>query len=110
MQVAAVTVLGALVQVVVLADELLELRLHVLDLLGEVKLDDGHAGRLEVGQEADFAGLEEHEGSALGVAASSGTTDTVDVVARVIRRIELDDPVNGRNLSRVSKLSRIFIQ
>lgn len=50
--------LGALLQVVVLADELLELGLDVDDLLArELELDDGDAGGLEVGQEADFVGL-----------------------------------------------------
>lgn len=98
--VAAVTVLGALVQVVVLADELLELRLNVDNLLGgEVELGDGNTSGLEMRQEAELVGLKEHKGSTLVVAASSGSTDTVNVVARVIRRVELDNPVNRRNLS-----------
>lgn len=51
-------VLGALLQVVVLADELLELGLDVDDLLPrELEFDDRDAGRLEVGQEADLVGL-----------------------------------------------------
>lgn len=105
-QIAAVTVLGTLVQVVVLTDELLELRLNVDDLVGgEVKLDNGNAGGLEMRQEADLVGLEEHKGSALGVVASSGSTNTMNVVARVIRGVELDDPINGRNLLHVSKMS-----
>jgi hypothetical protein len=48
--------------------------------------------------------LEEHKRPTLAVVTSSGSTDTVNVVTRVIRRIELDNPVNRRNLSRVSKL------
>lgn len=61
LQITPVSVLGALVQVVVLADQLLELRLHVHDLLGgEVELDDGDARRFEVRQEAYFGGLQEH--------------------------------------------------
>lgn len=52
------SVLGALLQVVVLANELLELGLDVDDLLaGELELDDGDTGSLEVRQEADFVGL-----------------------------------------------------
>lgn len=51
-------VLGALLQVVVLANELLELGLDVDDLLArELELDDGDTSRLEVRQEADFVGL-----------------------------------------------------
>jgi hypothetical protein len=51
-------VLGALLQVVVLADELLELGLDVDDLLSwELEFDDGDTSSLEVGQEADFVGL-----------------------------------------------------
>lgn len=50
--------LGALVQVVVVGDELLELGLYVDDLLGgELEFDDGDAGGFEVGEEADFVGL-----------------------------------------------------
>jgi hypothetical protein len=94
-EVGPVALLGALVEVVVLADQLLELRLDVEDLLGwEVELDDGDSGRLEVGKEADFVGLEEHERAALGVAASGCSADAVDVVARVIGRVELDNPVD----------------
>lgn len=51
-------VLGALLQVVVLADELLELGLDVDDLFaGELEFDDGDPGCLEVRQEANLVGL-----------------------------------------------------
>lgn len=51
-------ILGALLQVVVLSDELLELGLDVDNLLSrELELDDGDTSGLEVGQEADFVGL-----------------------------------------------------
>lgn len=93
-QIGTVAVLGALVEVVVLVDELLEQGLDVGDLVGrEVELDDGHAGLLEVRQEADLAGLEEHEGAALAVGAAGGPADAVDVVARVVWGVDLDDPV-----------------
>lgn len=92
-------VLGALLQVVVLANELLELRLDVLDLLGgELKLHDGHLGGLEVRQEADFVGLEEEQAAAGLVGATGGTTDTVNVVAGVVRGVELDDEVDFGDL------------
>ena len=103
-QVAAVTVLGALVQVVVLADEFLELRLNIDDLVGrEVKLHNGDSSGLEMRQEANLIRLEEHERSTLGVVASGGSTDTVNVVAGVIRGVKLDNPVNRGNLSQVSR-------
>lgn len=93
-EVRPVSLLGGLVEVVVFADQLLKLALHVEDLLGrEVELDDGDAGRLEVREKADFAGLEEHEGAAFGVAAAGGSADAVDVVAGVIWGVKLDDPV-----------------
>lgn len=51
-------ILGALLQVVVLSDELLELGLDVDDLVSrELEFDDGDASGLEVRQEADFVGL-----------------------------------------------------
>lgn len=98
-EVGPVTLLGALVEVVVLADELLELGLDVEDLLGrEVELHDRDASCLEVGEEADFVGLEEHQGATLLAVASCRSADTVNVVARVIWRVELDNPVNCGNL------------
>lgn len=88
-----------LVQVIVLSDEFLQLRLDVDDLVrGEVELDDRNTGFLEVLQEADFRRLEEHQTASLALFASSGTTDSVDVVSGVIWGVELDNPINGRNL------------
>lgn len=90
LQVGPVAVLGALVQVVVLRDQLLELRLHVDDLLGrKVELDDGHAGFLQVRKEPDLGGLEEHEGPAFAVGASCSSTNAMDVVSWVIRRVAI---------------------
>lgn len=98
-QIRSVAILGGLVEVVVLADELLELGLDVEDFGGgELELDDGHARCLEVGEEAYFGGLQEHEGATLGVGAAGGSADAVDVVAGVIWGIELHDPVYCGNL------------
>lgn len=80
------------------------MRLNVDDL-GEIIFYDGNTGGFEVRQKANLVGLKDQKRSALGVAASGSSTDTVNVVAGVIRRIELDNPVNGRNLLQVSKLS-----
>jgi hypothetical protein len=46
--------------------------------------------------------LEEHKRPTLAVVTSSGSTDTVNVVTRVIRRVELDNPVNRRNIKTTS--------
>ena len=98
-QVRPVAVLGGLVEVVVLADQLLKLALDVEDLvLGEVVFDHGDLGSLEMGQKADLVGLDEEERTTLGVVATGGTADTVDVVAGIIRRIELDNPVDGGDI------------
>jgi len=49
MQITPEALLGALVEVIILTDELLELRLHIDDARGrELKLDHGHARCLEV--------------------------------------------------------------
>jgi len=77
------------------------LRLNVDDL-GEIIFYDGNTGGLEVRQKANLVGLKDQKRSALGVAASGSSTDTVNVVAGVIRRIELDNPVNGRNIETTS--------
>ena len=88
-----------LVQVVILADEHLKLALDVQDLLGgKLELDKRDLRLLEVTEEADLVGLQEHQTLALAVCTSCGTTDTVNVVSRVIRRVELDDPVDSRNI------------
>lgn len=93
--------LGALLEIVVFADELLQLGLHIGNLLGgELKLNDRHAGCLQMRQEADFIGLKEQQTAALGVGATSSSAHSVDIIARVVRRIELNDEVDSRNLSR----------
>lgn len=91
--------LAYLVEVVVLTNQLLELRLHVDNFLSrEIKLHNWHSRFLEILQEPDFGRLQEHQAAALAVGTTRGTSDSVNVVAGVIRRIELDDPVNSRNL------------
>ena len=88
-----------LVQVVVLADEHLKLALDVENLLGrKLELDKWDLCFLEVAKEANLVGLQEHQTFALAVCTSCGTTDTVNVVSGVIRRVELDDPVDGGNI------------
>jgi hypothetical protein len=88
-----------LVQIVVLANKLLELRLNVDDLVRrEFELDYGHACFLQMLQESDFGRLQEHQTATLGIGTTSGTTDTVNVVSRVIWRVKLNNPVHSGNL------------
>lgn len=99
LKVGAVTFFGGLVQIVVLADELLELRLNVDDLVRwELELNHGHACFLQMLQESDFGRLQEHQTAALGIGTTSGTTDTVNVVPRVIGRVKLNNPVHSGDI------------
>ena len=49
-------------------------------------------------QETNLVGLQEHQTLTLGVGSSGSTTDAVNVISGVIRRVELHNPVNGRNI------------
>jgi hypothetical protein len=94
LQVALVAIFCALVKVVVLRYELVELGLDVDDLFGgEIEFYNGNTGVFEVGEETDFGGLEEEEGSTFAVRATRCSTDTVDVISWVIRGVELNYPV-----------------
>lgn len=88
-----------LVEVVVLANEFLQLRLHVDNLGGrELELHDRHTCVLEVLQETNLGRLEEHQTATLAFGTTGGTSDTVNVVARIIRRVELDNPIDSGDL------------
>jgi hypothetical protein len=88
-----------LVEIVVLSNELLQLRLDVDNLrAGELKLNHGHTRLLEVLQEANLRRLQEHQTAALAVGTTGGSADAVDVVTRVIWGVELDDPVDSGDL------------
>ena len=94
-----------LVQIVVLANELLQLRLNIDNLLSrEVKLHDGYPSLLQMLQEPYFRGLQEHQTAALSVRSTGCTTNTVNVVTRVIWGVELDNPVHGGNLEQVRQV------
>lgn len=89
-------------EIVVLRYQLLQLALDVDYLIGwELELGDGHSSLFQVAQESSLTRLEEHQTAALGI-GTRRTTYTVDVVARVIRRIELDNPIDGRNIKTTS--------
>ena len=106
-QVTAESLLRRAIKVVVGRDQLLELRLDV-DEFREVVLDERDASGGEVLNEANLAGVQDEEGLSLAVGATSGTADTVDVVAGLIRGIELDNPVYGWDLEVVSICRRRF--
>lgn len=100
-QVGLECLLGALLEIVILPNKLLELGLHVGNLLGrELKLNDWHAGILQVRQKADFVGLQEQQTAALGIGTTSSTAHSVDVIARVIWRVKLNNEIDSGNLSR----------
>jgi hypothetical protein len=102
-KVRSVAILGTLVEIVVAPNELLQLGLHVEDLvLGEIVLDDGDLGGFEVSQETKLTRLQEQQRPSLGVVAPSSPTDAVDVITRVIGRVKLDNPVNLRNIEATS--------
>ena len=91
----AVGVSRALVQVVVLLHQLLQLALHVGDfLVRELVLVQRHLGALEVFQKRELLGDEEQQRAPAPVRAARGPPDAVDVLARVVGGVELDDPVH----------------
>lgn len=82
------------VEVMVLGNQALELLLHICNLfLRELILVERNFGDLEEAKEAKLARQKEKERLSR-FACTCSTADTVDVVSGVIRRVELDDPVN----------------
>ena len=103
LQVAAIAILGRLVEVVVLPDQLLELGLHVQDLFrGEVEFDERHARLFKVRQKTDLRGLEEEQRFPCSRGAPRGAAHAVDVVAWVVGGVVLDDPVDGGDVEAAS--------
>lgn len=88
-----------LVQIVVLSNEFLQLRLHVDNLRSrELELDHWHARLFQMLQEPNFGRLQKHQASALAIRTTSGSSHAVDVITGIVRRIKLDDPVDSRDL------------
>eukprot|EP00955_Chlamydomonas_euryale_P076103 362548-Chlamydomonas_euryale.AAC.4 len=91
----AVRIACALVQVVVLLHEPLQLALHVGNLAsGEFKLVQRHAGLLEELEEAELLRHKQQQRAALPVLAARRAPHSVDVLLGVVRRVVLDDPVD----------------
>ena len=116
----AVALLGCLLQVVLLGNQPLQLRLNVADLgRREFVLDDWDLGGFEMGEESHLVWHEKEQRLADLVHASCSSTHTVNVsnsgqlrsciwcrdINLLLRRIwgiELDNPVNCWNLFGVS--------
>ncbi len=87
LQIAFVSIFSTPVEVIVLVDQLFELRLYINNLLRwEVKLNNGDAGFLELSEETYFGGLEEHKGTAATVGSTCCPSYTVDIFPRIIRK------------------------
>lgn len=100
---ALVCLLGGLVKVVVLRNELLQLRLNVSDLRPrELVLVERDLGGLQVAQKAQFLRAQNQQRVPGAGVTTSGTTDAVDVLARLIRRVVLNDPVHLRDIQSAS--------
>jgi len=94
-QVRPVSVLRRCLEVVVLADQALEVALDVQDLVGrQFEFHQRHAGFLEQLQETDLGREQEQERPSLAVRPACRTTDAVDVITRVVRGVELDHPIH----------------
>lgn len=92
-----------LVQIIILSYQLLELTLDIDNLGGgELELNHWHASLLEMLEEANLRWLQEHQTAALTVGTTSSSSDTVDVVTWVIWGVKLNDPVDSRNLRKMS--------
>mmetsp|Transcript_34488 Transcript_34488/g.90756 ORF Transcript_34488/g.90756 Transcript_34488/m.90756 type:complete len:214 (+) Transcript_34488:413-1054(+) len=95
MQVRAVGVARALVQVIVFCDELRELRLHVSKLARrEFVLRERHLGMLQVFEEGELLWQQEEQGAAAATRARRAA-DAMDIGLRLVGRVELYNPVDG---------------
>lgn len=63
----------------------------------EAKLVQRDLCFLEVAKESKFA-LEQKEKTFADFASTSSPPDTMNVLARIIRRVELDDPIDARDI------------
>ena len=91
------------VEIVVLSYELLELRLHIHDpLRWKFEFHDWDSCFLQMLEKANLGRLQEHQASALAVRSPCGTAHAMDVVAWIIWRVELNNPIHCRNLGRES--------
>lgn len=90
LQVTPIPILCRPVQIVILPDELLQLRLDIIDAFGrEIEFHQRHASFLEVFEESDFRRLKEHETSAFAVGTPRCASDAVNVVSWVVGGIYL---------------------
>lgn len=72
------------VEIVVLSDEFFKLILDIRDLAGELEFLQRYSCFLQVLQEPDLRGLQEHETLTFTVRAPGCSSNTMDVIARVV--------------------------
>lgn len=99
LQVGAIAVLCCTVEIVVPLDQLHELLLNARQLLhGELVLVWSHLLLSQEAKEAQLVLEQEEEGTATTLGATTCPAHSVDVVIGIIGRVELDDPVNLREI------------
>jgi len=99
LQVRAIAVLRRAVKVVILLDQAHKLVLNVGKLLyWEFVLVRTHFLQPQEAEEAELVLEQEQKGAATTVRATARTTNTMDIVIRIIRRVELNDPVDLREI------------
>jgi hypothetical protein len=73
--------------------------LYVDDPLGrELEFDHRHSSLFQVLEESHLRGLQEHQAAPLAIRPARCPSDAVDIVAGIIGRVELNDPVDRWNL------------
>mmetsp|Transcript_2587 Transcript_2587/g.9978 ORF Transcript_2587/g.9978 Transcript_2587/m.9978 type:complete len:386 (-) Transcript_2587:812-1969(-) len=94
-----VSIPRATMQVVVLLDHALELRLNVGDFIGrETVLCHRHACFSQVLKEPELLWQQEEQGLAYTLGPSGGSPDAMDVLLGLVWRIELNDPIDLRDV------------
>jgi hypothetical protein len=58
----------------------------------KIELDNRNSGCLQVSEKAYFGWLQEHEGAAFAVGTTGCSSDAVDIISRIIRWVELNNP------------------
>ena len=99
LQIRPISIFGSTVQVVISLDQLGHLFSDVGQLFrGKLVLIWTNLFLPEEAQEAKLVFEQEKQGATAPFRPSTGSSDAMDVVIRVIRRIKLDDPVDLREV------------
>ena len=88
-----------LVEIVILPDQRLQLTLNIHNLLRrDLKLHQRHPRLLQMAKEANLTGLQEHQTLAFTRCSPCRPPNTMDVIPRIVRRVELHNPVHSGNI------------